>query len=291
MLSGADSCIQDNYIWAIHDGHCAAVVDPGEAGPVERFSAQHRLALGAIVITHHHGDHRAASRTCCRRIRSRPAAARCRSSGRPASASAAAPRRCAKATWWHWRRQRCSCACWTCPVTRLAMWPTWRMTPHLATAVRPCSAAIPCSPAAAAGCSRARRRRCWTRSTSWRHCRPPPASTVRMGTPPQCAFRAGGGAGQCGAGRLAGARAGSARAGRPTVPTTIGLERAVNPCARASRRCVRRSLPMGPPRQRCGGFRRTARLEGRLPLGPPAAIAPGASRVSTVARLCRGESH
>ncbi|AOZ07025.1 hydroxyacylglutathione hydrolase [Cupriavidus malaysiensis] len=48
---------QDNYIWAIHDGHCAAVVDPGEAGPVERFLAQHRLALGAIVITHHHGDH------------------------------------------------------------------------------------------------------------------------------------------------------------------------------------------------------------------------------------------
>lgn len=48
---------QDNYIWAIHDGHSAAVVDPGEAAPVERFLAQHGLALGAIVITHHHGDH------------------------------------------------------------------------------------------------------------------------------------------------------------------------------------------------------------------------------------------
>ncbi|WP_354685423.1 hydroxyacylglutathione hydrolase [Cupriavidus necator] len=48
---------QDNYIWAIHDGHRAAVVDPGEAAPVERFLAQKGLALGAIVITHHHGDH------------------------------------------------------------------------------------------------------------------------------------------------------------------------------------------------------------------------------------------
>jgi len=48
---------QDNYIWAIHDGHSAAVVDPGEAAPVLRFLAQHGLALGAIVITHHHGDH------------------------------------------------------------------------------------------------------------------------------------------------------------------------------------------------------------------------------------------
>lgn len=48
---------QDNYIWAIHDGETAAVVDPGEAEPVERFLAQRGLALGAIVITHHHGDH------------------------------------------------------------------------------------------------------------------------------------------------------------------------------------------------------------------------------------------
>lgn len=48
---------QDNYIWAIHDGHSAAVVDPGEAAPVERFLAHHGLVLGAIVITHHHGDH------------------------------------------------------------------------------------------------------------------------------------------------------------------------------------------------------------------------------------------
>ncbi|TWG86712.1 hydroxyacylglutathione hydrolase [Cupriavidus gilardii J11] len=48
---------QDNYIWAIHDGHAAAIVDPGEAAPVEAFLARTGLALGAIVITHHHGDH------------------------------------------------------------------------------------------------------------------------------------------------------------------------------------------------------------------------------------------
>lgn len=48
---------QDNYIWAIHDGHSVAIVDPGEAAPVERFLADRGLALGAIVITHHHGDH------------------------------------------------------------------------------------------------------------------------------------------------------------------------------------------------------------------------------------------
>lgn len=48
---------QDNYIWAVHDGHVAAVVDPGDAEPVLRFLQAHDLLLGAIVITHHHGDH------------------------------------------------------------------------------------------------------------------------------------------------------------------------------------------------------------------------------------------
>ncbi|XQU70211.1 hypothetical protein OJJOAM_002942 [Cupriavidus sp. H18C1] len=48
---------QDNYIWAIDDGHAAAVVDPGEAAPVLAYLARAGLVLGAIVITHHHGDH------------------------------------------------------------------------------------------------------------------------------------------------------------------------------------------------------------------------------------------
>lgn len=47
----------DNYIWAVHDGHAAAIVDPGDAGPVLRFLTDNALRLGAIVITHHHRDH------------------------------------------------------------------------------------------------------------------------------------------------------------------------------------------------------------------------------------------
>lgn len=47
----------DNYIWMLHDGRQAIVVDPGEAAPVERALDEHRLELLAIVVTHHHGDH------------------------------------------------------------------------------------------------------------------------------------------------------------------------------------------------------------------------------------------
>ena len=38
-------------------GGQAAVVDPGEAGPVLRFLEQRGLTLRAILLTHHHGDH------------------------------------------------------------------------------------------------------------------------------------------------------------------------------------------------------------------------------------------
>lgn len=47
----------DNYIWALHDGHQAAVVDPGEADGVKRWLAEEGLALRTILITHHHADH------------------------------------------------------------------------------------------------------------------------------------------------------------------------------------------------------------------------------------------
>ncbi|WP_296223290.1 hydroxyacylglutathione hydrolase [Ralstonia sp. UBA689] len=53
----AIAAFTDNYIWALHDGRVAAVVDPGGAQPVLRFLRERGLALGAIVITHHHGDH------------------------------------------------------------------------------------------------------------------------------------------------------------------------------------------------------------------------------------------
>ena len=47
----------DNYIWMLHDGTHAVVVDPGEAAPVTRALDERSLKLAAIVVTHHHGDH------------------------------------------------------------------------------------------------------------------------------------------------------------------------------------------------------------------------------------------
>ncbi len=48
---------RDNYIWLMHDGHQAAVVDPGEAGPVLDYLDAQGLTLTAILVTHHHHDH------------------------------------------------------------------------------------------------------------------------------------------------------------------------------------------------------------------------------------------
>lgn len=47
----------DNYIWMLHDGRQAIVVDPGEAAPVEQTLHRWGLALQAILVTHHHADH------------------------------------------------------------------------------------------------------------------------------------------------------------------------------------------------------------------------------------------
>lgn len=47
----------DNYIWTIRDASHASVVDPGDAKPVLDYLAEHKLALAAIIITHHHNDH------------------------------------------------------------------------------------------------------------------------------------------------------------------------------------------------------------------------------------------
>ena len=41
----------------IDDGRSAIVVDPGEAGPVHASLDARRLALAAILVTHHHADH------------------------------------------------------------------------------------------------------------------------------------------------------------------------------------------------------------------------------------------
>lgn len=47
----------DNYIWMLHDGRQAVVVDPGESAPVIAALDAHQLALAAILVTHHHADH------------------------------------------------------------------------------------------------------------------------------------------------------------------------------------------------------------------------------------------
>ncbi|MGH8147309.1 MAG: hydroxyacylglutathione hydrolase [Rhodanobacteraceae bacterium] len=51
--------LSDNYIWMLADAASGAalVVDPGEAAPVLGALEQDGLALTAIVLTHHHGDH------------------------------------------------------------------------------------------------------------------------------------------------------------------------------------------------------------------------------------------
>ena len=47
----------DNYLWLLHDARQAIVVDPGQAEPVLECLREHRLALQTILVTHHHPDH------------------------------------------------------------------------------------------------------------------------------------------------------------------------------------------------------------------------------------------
>ncbi len=47
----------DNYIWLLHDGAQALVVDPGDAAPVVAALDRLHLQLAAILVTHHHADH------------------------------------------------------------------------------------------------------------------------------------------------------------------------------------------------------------------------------------------
>jgi hydroxyacylglutathione hydrolase len=47
----------DNYIWMLHNGTHATVVDPGDAEPVEETLRRAHLELTAILVTHHHHDH------------------------------------------------------------------------------------------------------------------------------------------------------------------------------------------------------------------------------------------
>ena len=47
----------DNYIWMLHDGARAVVVDPGDSAPVVDALDRLKLSLVGILVTHHHADH------------------------------------------------------------------------------------------------------------------------------------------------------------------------------------------------------------------------------------------
>ncbi|GJH26996.1 hydroxyacylglutathione hydrolase [Caballeronia novacaledonica] len=47
----------DNYAWVITDGSYAVVVDPGHAEPVISYCHSRKLIVTAVLLTHHHADH------------------------------------------------------------------------------------------------------------------------------------------------------------------------------------------------------------------------------------------
>lgn len=50
-------CLKDNFAYLVIDGKAAAVVDPGEAVPIEAACRREGVTLEAIWLTHHHWDH------------------------------------------------------------------------------------------------------------------------------------------------------------------------------------------------------------------------------------------
>jgi hydroxyacylglutathione hydrolase len=57
MKLAALPAFADNYIWMLHDGVEAVVVDPGDEGPVIAALDAMSLQLAGILVTHHHADH------------------------------------------------------------------------------------------------------------------------------------------------------------------------------------------------------------------------------------------
>lgn len=53
----AIATFSDNYVWLLQRGARAVLVDPGEAAPVQRVLDELGLSLEAILVTHHHADH------------------------------------------------------------------------------------------------------------------------------------------------------------------------------------------------------------------------------------------
>ncbi len=53
------TALQDNYIWLICVADQTIIIDPGETAPVTKILEQNRLTPAAIFCTHHHQDHTA----------------------------------------------------------------------------------------------------------------------------------------------------------------------------------------------------------------------------------------
>ncbi|MDM7953790.1 MAG: hydroxyacylglutathione hydrolase [Cyanobium sp. CZS 25K] len=49
--------LRDNYLFVLHDGRRAVVVDPAVADPAIAWLKQRHLELVAVLQTHHHSDH------------------------------------------------------------------------------------------------------------------------------------------------------------------------------------------------------------------------------------------
>lgn len=49
--------LSDNYVMVLHDDHQAVVVDPAVAAPVAAWLVARQLELVAVLQTHHHSDH------------------------------------------------------------------------------------------------------------------------------------------------------------------------------------------------------------------------------------------
>jgi hydroxyacylglutathione hydrolase len=47
----------DNYLWVVIQDQQAWVVDPGDAKPIITYFEQENISLRGILITHHHNDH------------------------------------------------------------------------------------------------------------------------------------------------------------------------------------------------------------------------------------------
>ena len=145
MPLSALPAFQDNYIWVLSaPGAGSVVVDPGEPGPVLAAAAQ-GLVPALLLLTHHHADHIGGA-----------AALLAHWPGLPVFAP---------------QDPRIDLPC-----TRVADGDTVAV-------MASCSAATPSSAWAAVACSRARPRRCCTRSTGWPRSPATPASAAATSTP------------------------------------------------------------------------------------------------------------